>query len=295
MDLIKSMTGFGRAQKVFANKEITVEIRSVNHRYFEFSARVPRAYSYLEERLKSHLKTTISRGKIEASVMIAAVEGETTSVVRINQGLAKAYLDALKSLSEELQVRNDVTVSQLARFSDIFTVSKAEEDEDEIWAMVQETADEAVQRFVAMRTLEGEKMEQDLLNRLINIENWVAQVEEQSPKTLENYRTRLKAKMDEILGDKSIDDARILAEAAIFADKIAVDEETVRLRSHLNQLQQMLSDGGAIGRKLDFLLQEMNRESNTIGSKGNDLEQARTVVDMKAELEKIREQTQNIE
>lgn len=295
MDLIKSMTGFGRAQKVFANKEITVEIRSVNHRYFEFSARVPRAYSYLEERLKNHLKTTISRGKIEASVMIAAVEGETTSVVRINQGLAKAYLNALKSLSEELQVRNDVTVSQLARFSDIFTVSKAEEDEDEIWAMVQETADEAVQRFVAMRTLEGEKMEQDLLNRLINIENWVAQVEEQSPKTLENYRTRLKAKMDEILDDKSIDDARILAEAAIFADKIAVDEETVRLRSHIKQFREILKAEEPVGRKLDFLVQEFNRETNTIGSKAQDVNIAKIVVDIKSEIEKIREQIQNIE
>lgn len=295
MDLIKSMTGFGRAQKVFANKEITVEIRSVNHRYFEFSARVPRAYSYLEERLKNHLKTTISRGKIEASVMIAAVEGETTSVVRINQGLAKAYLNALKSLSEELQVRNDVTVSQLARFSDIFTVSKAEEDEDEIWAMVQETADEAVRRFVAMRTLEGEKMEQDLLNRLINIENWVAQVEEQSPKTLENYRTRLKAKMDEILGDKSIDDARILAEAAIFADKIAVDEETVRLRSHIKQFREILKAEEPVGRKLDFLVQEFNRETNTIGSKAQDVNIAKIVVDIKSEIEKIREQIQNIE
>ncbi len=295
MDLIKSMTGFGRAQKVFANKEITVEIRSVNHRYFEFSARVPRAYSYLEERLKSHLKTTISRGKIEVSVMISAVEGETTSVVRINHGLAKAYYDALKSLSEELQVRNDVTVSQMARFSDIFTVARAEEDEDEIWAMVQETVDEAVERFVSMRSLEGEKMEQDLLNRLLNIENWVGEVEVQSPKTLENYRARLKAKMDEILGDNTVDEARILAEAAIFADKIAVDEETVRLRSHIKQFRDILKANEPVGRKLDFLVQEFNRETNTIGSKAQDVNIAKIVVDIKSEIEKIREQIQNIE
>ena len=295
MDLIKSMTGFGRAQKVFANKEITVEIRSVNHRYFEFSARVPRAYSYLEERPKSHLKTTISRGKIEVSVMIAAVEGETTSVVRINHGLAKAYYDALKSLSEELQIRNDVTVSQMARFSDIFTVARAEEDEDEIWAMVQETADEAVERFVSMRSQEGEKMEQDLLNRLVNIENWVGEVEVQSPKTLENYRSRLKAKMDEILGDNTVDEARILAEAAIFADKIAVDEETVRLRSHIKQFRDILTANEPVGRKLDFLVQEFNRETNTIGSKAQDVNIAKIVVDIKSEIEKIREQIQNIE
>ena len=295
MDLIKSMTGFGRAQKVFANKEITVEIRSVNHRYFEFSARVPRAYSNLEERLKSHLKTTISRGKIEVSVMIAAVEGETISVVRINHGLAKAYYDALKSLSEELQIRNDVTVSQMARFSDIFTVARAEEDEDEIWAMVQETADEAVERFVSMRSQEGEKMEQDLLNRLVNIENWVGEVEIQSPKTLENYRSRLKAKMDEILGDNTVDEARILAEAAIFADKIAVDEETVRLRSHIKQFRDILTANEPVGRKLDFLVQEFNRETNTIGSKAQDVNIAKIVVDIKSEIEKIREQIQNIE
>lgn len=293
--MIKSMTGFGRATKIFSNKEVTVEIRSVNHRYFEFSARVPRVYSYLEERLKSYLKSTISRGKVEVSVIIAAVEGETTSVVKINQGLAKEYLNALKSLSEELQVKNDVTVSQLARFSDIFTVTRAEDDEEDIWRMVEETASEAVKKFVTMRSVEGEKMEQDLLNRLDNIAKWVEQVEIQSPKTLENYRSRLKAKMDEILGNNTIDEARILAEAAIFADKIAVDEETVRLRSHIKQFKDILKVDEPVGRKLDFLVQEFNRETNTIGSKAQDVEVARIVVDIKSEIEKIREQIQNIE
>lgn len=293
--MIKSMTGFGRATKIFSNKEVTVEIRSVNHRYFEFSARVPRVYSYLEERLKSYLKSTISRGKVEVSVIIAAVEGETTSVVKINQGLAKEYLNALKSLSEELQVKNDVTVSQLARFSDIFTVTRAEDDEEDIWRMVEETASEAVNKFVTMRSVEGEKMEQDLLNRLDNIAKWVEQVEIQSPKTLENYRSRLKAKMDEILGNNTIDEARILAEAAIFADKIAVDEETVRLRSHIKQFKDILKVDEPVGRKLDFLVQEFNRETNTIGSKAQDVEVARIVVDIKSEIEKIREQIQNIE
>ena len=289
------MTGFGRATKIFSNKEITVEIRSVNHRYFEFSARVPRIYSYLEERLKSHLKTTISRGKVEVSVMIAAVEGETTSVVKINQGLAREYLNALKSLSEELQVKNDITVSQLARFSDIFTVTRAEDDEEDIWKMVEETTSEAVKKFVIMRSIEGEKMEQDLLKRLNNIERWVEQVEIQSPKTLENYRNRLEAKMEEILGNNTIDEARILAEAAIFADKIAVDEETVRLRSHIKQFKDILQVNEPVGRKLDFLVQEFNRETNTIGSKAQDVEVARIVVDIKSEIEKIREQIQNIE
>ena len=293
--MIKSMTGFGRATKIFSNKEITVEIRSVNHRYFEFSARVPRIYSYLEERLKSHLKTTISRGKVEVSVMIAAVEGETTSVVKINQGLAREYLNALKSLSEELQVKNDITVSQLARFSDIFTVTRAEDDEEDIWKMVEETTSEAVKKFVIMRSIEGEKMEQDLLKRLNNIERWVEQVEIQSPKTLENYRNRLEAKMEEILGNNTIDEARILAEAAIFADKIAVDEETVRLRSHIKQFKDILQVNEPVGRKLDFLVQEFNRETNTIGSKAQDVEVARIVVDIKSEIEKIREQIQNIE
>lgn len=295
MNMIKSMTGFGRAQKVIGTKEITVEIKAVNHRYFEFSARVPRAYSYLEERLKSHVKTLVFRGKVEVSVSVAAIEGETTTEVRINHGLAKSYLQALQSLSEELQVRNDITVSQLARFSDIFSVSRAEEDEEEIWEMVKQTADEAVERFLNMRSAEGEKMEQDLLNRLCSIESWVAQVEEQSPKTLAAYRSRLQTKMAELLGDNTVDEQRILSEAAIFADKIAVDEETVRLRSHIKQFRDILKSNEPVGRKLDFLVQEFNREANTIGSKAQDVEVAKIVVDIKSEIEKIREQIQNIE
>ena len=295
MDLIKSMTGFGRAQKIIGTKEITVEIRAVNHRYFECSARVPRSYSYLEEKLKSYVKTQISRGKVEISVSIASIEGETTSEVRINHGLAKSYLEALRSLSDELQVHNDITVSQLARFSDIFTVAKAEEDEEKIWEMVQTATDEALGRFVSMRTVEGEKMEQDLLNRLCTIEELVGRVEEQSPKTLEAYRNRLKAKIEELLGDTSVDEQRILTEAAIFADKIAVDEETVRLRSHIRQFRDILKSQEPVGRKLDFLVQEFNREANTIGSKAQDVEAAKIVVEIKSEIEKIREQIQNIE
>ena len=291
---VRSMTGYGRARQLIGNKEITVEIRSVNNRFLEYSSRVPRAYAYLEEKLKNLIKGSVSRGKVDVSLSIQTVGGTDTQVV-INHDLARSYLQALRSLAEDLQVKNDITVSQMARFSDIFSVIRVEENEEEIWQAVEQVAREAVDNFVAMRLTEGEKMKQDLLYRLELIEQMVAKVEELSPKTVETYRNRLYARLQEVLQNNTVDQQRVLTEAAIFAEKIAVAEETVRLGSHVHQFRQILSSSEPVGRKLDFLVQEFNREANTIGSKAQDLEVARIVVDLKAEIEKIREQIQNIE
>lgn len=292
--MVRSMTGFGRAQRIVDRWDITVELRSVNHRFLEYSARVPRTYAYLEEKLKGYLKASISRGKVDVSVTIQPVSGSATRVT-IDHSLAREYLEALTQLSEDLQVKNDITVSQLARFGDIFTVTRVQEDEDQVWEAVSQVAKEAVERFVGMREAEGRRMEQDLRNRLVTIEGLVAQVEERSPQTVEAYRTRLYNRLQEVLADKAVDQQRVLTEAAIFAEKVAVDEETVRLRSHIHQFRDILDSGEPVGRKLDFLVQEFNRESNTIGSKAQDMEVARIVVDLKAEIEKIREQIQNVE
>ncbi len=292
--MVRSMTGFGRAQRIVDRWDITVELRSVNHRFLEYSARVPRTYAYLEEKLKGYLKASISRGKVDVSVTIQPVSGSATRVT-IDHSLAREYLEALTQLSEDLQVKNDITVSQLARFGDIFTVTRVQEDEDQVWEAVSQVAKEAVERFVSMREAEGRRMEQDLRNRLVTIEGLVAQVEERSPQTVEAYRTRLYNRLQEVLADKAVDQQRVLTEAAIFAEKVAVDEETVRLRSHIHQFRDILDSGEPVGRKLDFLVQEFNRESNTIGSKAQDMEVARIVVDLKAEIEKIREQIQNVE
>lgn len=291
---VRSMTGYGRAEKLIANKEITVEIRSVNHRFLEYSARVPRAYSYLEDKLKNLVKESVFRGKVDVSLSIQTIKGTDTQVM-INHDLARSYLEALCDLSEDLQIKNDITVSQMARFSDIFSVVRVEDDEEEMWNAVKEVAQEAINNFIKMREVEGEKMRQDLLYRLDLIEKMVHQVEELSPQTVENYSKRLYAKIKEVLEDKAIDEQRIITEVAIFSEKIAVAEETVRLGSHIHQFKEILDSGEPVGRKLDFLVQEFNRETNTIGSKAQDLEIARIVVDLKSEIEKIREQIQNIE
>lgn len=292
--MMRSMTGYGRAQEILEGREITVEIRSVNHRFFEFSSRVPRAYAYLEEKLKSLLQSRIARGKVEAAVTVVTLDGESSDV-QINNALAAEYLAALRQMGEALGIQDDVTVSTIARFGDIFVVRRAQEDMDQIWELVRQVAEKALEGFVSMREAEGRRMREDLESRLVNIEELVARVEEQSPRTVANYRARLTQKMNEVLGQAGIDEQRILAEAAIFADHIAVDEETVRLRSHLKAFREIMDAGQAMGRKLDFLVQEMNREANTIGSKGQDVEVARIVVDIKSEIEKIREQIQNIE
>ena len=292
--MIKSMTGYGRAIHNIYGREITVEIRSVNNRYLDCSVKLPRAFSYAEDPIKQLIKEQVSRGKVD--VMISVIgSGDEAVTVSLNRPVVEGYLRAMRSIVDEYQVRDDISAVSLSRFPDVFTVEKQAEDEDRILEAILDTVHEALINYHAMRQIEGSALERDLRARAKTILDLVSRVEERSPITMAEYRTRLTAKMQEVLERTSIDEARILTEAAIYADKIAVDEETVRLRSHLQQMDAMLTAGGAIGRKLDFLLQEMNREANTIGSKGNDLEQARTVVDIKAELEKIREQTQNIE
>ncbi len=292
--MIRSMTGYGRAQRQIDGRDITVEIKSVNHRFFEFSARVPRMYGYVEEKLKSYIQGLISRGKVEVGITLQSFDAGNVSV-EINRELAGAYVRSLRDLGHEFHLQDDLTLSSVSRFTDIFTVSKEPEDEEAIWSAIKTVADEAVAKFVNMRTVEGERLKADLLARLAFIESRVAVVVEQSPRTVEAYRERLAAKIAEVLADRQIDEARIITEAAIFADRIAVDEETVRLSSHIAQFRDILTHDEPVGRKLDFLVQEINREVNTIGSKAQDVSIAQIVVDMKSEVEKIREQIQNIE
>ncbi len=291
---MNSMTGYGRSRQVLDGREITVEIRSVNHRYLEYSARIPRMYGYLEEKLKTFLQSSVSRGKVEVTVSIQNLTGGDT-VVQINQALAKGYLDAMRSQAESLGLKDDLTLSTLTRFNDVFTLQKLEEDQQVIWNSVQQVSRQALDQFLEMRRREGERLKLDLLQKLELLNGHVAAVEEQSPKTVAAYRERLLQKMEELLADRCIDQQRILLEAGLYAEKIAVDEETVRLKSHLEQFAQMMEQSGPVGRKLDFLVQEINRETNTIGSKAQDLAVTRRVVEMKSEIEKIREQIQNIE
>ncbi len=294
------MTGYGRAQKIINGRDILVEVRSVNHRYYEYSSRIPRAYSYIDEKLKALLKSAISRGKAEVSVTINNIEGKDT-VIAVNKDVAEGYVNALRSLNQQMGtdgecwLEDDIKLSKLLKMPDIFTIQKAPDDEEQVWADVAEVASEAIAKFVDMRTTEGERLFADVNSKADLILEMVGKVEELSPQTVENYRSRLYKKLSEVLESKNIDEQRILTEAAIFSEKIAVDEETVRLRSHIAQLKEMLVNEEAIGRKLDFIVQEMNREVNTIGSKAQDLNITKIVVDMKAEIEKIREQIQNIE
>lgn len=292
--MIRSMTGYGRSQQTLDGREILVEIKSVNHRYFEFSARVPRAYGYLEEKLKSFLQGKVSRGKIEMGVTIYNIEGKD-ALIEVNSSIAKGYVDALRKANETLELKDDITLSNLIRLPDIFNVIKNTEDDEVIWNDVKVVAEEALNSFVSMREAEGVKMREDVEQRLDYIEKLVEKVEERSPMVTEAYRERLYNKLVEILNDKKIDEQRILTEAAVFSEKTAVDEETVRLKSHINQFRNLLKINEPVGRKLDFLIQEFNRESNTIGSKAQDVEITKIVVELKSEIEKIREQIQNIE
>ena len=294
--MIKSMTGYGRGEAELNGRKITVEVRSVNNRYLDCGVKMPRAYIFAEETIKGRVGQTISRGKVDVFINIAQNGGDTLSVA-VNEELAKSYIDALQKLAVlgGGVVENSYKATELARFPDILTVEKQEEDLEAVGADICCVLDAALADFDRMRTREGEKLKADILSRAQTIEDYTAKVEERSPQTVAEYRARLAAKMEEVLQNTQLEESRILTEAAIFADKVAVDEETVRLRSHLEQLRDMLSKGGATGRKLDFLIQEFNRETNTIGSKCNDIDISRMVVDMKAEIEKIREQVQNIE
>ena len=292
--MIRSMTGFGREHRIIGGREYLVEIRSVNSRYYEFNAKLPRAYMYLEEKLKTLIKGKISRGKVEISLSVYNISGKETAV-SVNEGVVENYINALRAAGEKFGLMDDLTLSSVFRMTDAFNVVRAEEDEEEIWAAVKEVAEAALTRFVEMRETEGEKMKADVLEKLGNIEAMIEKVCEYSPDNVRAYREKLTAKMAEILGDKQIDEQRILLEAGLFAEKTAVDEETVRLKSHFSQFRSMLDSPEPVGRKLDFLVQELNRETNTIRSKAQDIRVTRIVVDVKSEIEKIREQIQNIE
>lgn len=288
------MTGFGRCLESVDGKTIIVEIKSVNHRYYEFTSRVPRSCGYLDEKLKSFIQGKVSRGKIDVGVSIQS-DGVSDEKIKVNSEVAKGYITALRSANEELGLEDDLTLSRIMRLPDIFDVKKIEEDEETVWNEVKSVAEKALERFIAMREAEGEKMREDILSRLDYITELVEKIEKKSPETTEKYRKKLFDKISEVLKDTNVDEQRILTEAAIFSEKTAVDEETVRLRSHINQCREMLSMNEAVGRKLDFLIQEFNREANTIGSKCQDIEITKVVVDLKSEIEKIREQVQNIE
>ncbi len=292
--MIKSMTGYGRAQQLVDGMNITVEIKSVNHRYFEFSSKLPRNYGFLDEKLKSFLNGKLARGKMECYVQIESVE-EPDTVISLNHSLVKGYIDAYKELAETYGLENDIKVSDISRVGDIFTVRKQAADEDRIWEAVKAVTRITLEGFIAMREREGARLKSDVLSRLDEIISNVEFIEERSPKTVAEYNEKLLGRLKELLADTHIDEQRILTEAAIFADKIAVAEETVRLRSHISQLRAFLEQSDAVGKKMDFLVQELNREANTIGSKAQDVEIARRVVSIKAEIEKIREQIQNIE
>ena len=294
MAQIKSMTGYGRNVETRNGREFTVELRSVNNRYLDCSVRLPRMLTFAEEAVKQAVKATVSRGKVDVFITLRTEGGEEAQVT-LNKTVVEGYLAAMRQMVTECGVKDDISVSTLSRLPEVFSVEKPQVDEDELLSDLMAVVNGALSNYDAMRTTEGQALDKDLRTRGQAILELVSQVEAGNAQTVIDYRARLENKLREVLENTAIDESRILTEAAIFADKVAVDEETVRLRSHLKQMETMLTGGGAIGRKLDFLLQEMNREANTIGSKCTDVKLARIVVDIKAELEKIREQTQNIE
>ena len=292
--MIKSMTGFGSAKGTVEGLNITVELKSVNNRYLDVSVRMPRSFMFAEEAVKSAVQRHISRGKVDVFASVDSSDaGDIT--VKVNEALLKGYIDAVRSISEEYSLPADMTAFGVSRFPDVLSVEKKDLDADAISAGIVDITEHALDDFDAMRLREGEKLRDDVLGRLETISGYVVDVETKSPETVKEYRARLEAKMAEVLGSAGIDENRILAEAAIFADHIAVDEETVRLRSHMSQLRKMINGSSPTGRKIDFLIQEFNREANTIGSKCQNSDIAHTVVELKSEIEKIREQIQNIE
>ncbi len=292
--MIKSMTGYGGAKGSVEGLEISVELKSVNNRYLDTSVRLPRSFLFAEDGVKAAVQRHISRGKVDVFVSVdSSAAGDMT--VKINEPLLKGYMEAINSIANDYGLSNDMTAMSICRFPDVLSVEKKDMDAEAITAGIVAVAEDALKDFDAMRLREGEKLRDDVLSKLETIDSLVSTVEQESPKTLADYRARLESKMAEVLGSAGIDENRILAEAAIFADRIAVDEETVRLRSHMSQLKTMISGDSPTGRKIDFLIQEFNREANTIGSKCQNSSIAHVVVDLKSEIEKIREQIQNIE
>ena len=294
MTLIKSMTGYGRSVETVNGREFTVELRSVNNRYLDCTVKLPRSLSFAEDAVKQAVKAAVSRGKVDVFISVKTEESDDTTI-SLNEKMLEGYLAAMRRMVSEFGVKDDISVSALSRLPEVFSVERKEIDEQQLLEDLMGVLAKALEGYDAMRCTEGAALDADLRARGNTILELVSQVEQGNGQTVIDYRARLEAKLKEVLANTNIDESRILTEAAIFADKVAVDEETVRLRSHLQQMNTMLSGGGAVGRKLDFLLQEMNREANTIGSKCTDVRLARIVVDIKAELEKIREQTQNIE
>jgi len=293
--MVRSMTGFGRAEAVTEQYRTVCEVRGVNHRYFEFSARVPRSCGFLEERLKRFFQGKVTRGKVECYASVEFL-GDTELVVSLNPSVLRGYLGAFEVMERDFGVKNDIEASDLLRVPDLFQVQKKEIDEEAVWEAVRQAAENAASAFIAMREAEGLRLKEDILLRVDDILRHVALVEARSPQTVIEYNEKLLGRMRELLdGWGGVDEQRLLTEAAIFADKIAVAEETVRLRSHLEQLRAFFGGGEAVGRKMDFLVQEINREANTVGSKASDIEIARWVVEIKSNVEKIREQAQNIE
>lgn len=292
--MVKSMTGYGRGETVRNGRSITVEVRSVNNRYLDCTVKLPRLYIFAEDAIKTRVQNSISRGKVDVFVSLDNAEAEEV-VISVNKPVADSYYAALTQLRDQYQLKDDISVSLMARLQDVLLVEKSQEDMEAVAADICAVLDMALTDYTEMRSREGEKLAGDIRERAETIKSLLAKVEERSPKTVSEYRAKLEARMHDVLANTQLDESRILTEAAIFADKVAVDEETVRLHSHLEQLETMLTSGVPVGRKLDFLIQEFNREANTIGSKCTDLEISRHVVDMKAEIEKIREQVQNVE
>ena len=292
--MLKSMTGYGRSEMTVSGRHIIFEIKSVNHKYFEFNSRISRGYLFLEDKLKAYLQGKLSRGKVDVFLQIETLE-DADAQVQVNHSLAAGYYAALQELRERYSLPDEPTLALLTRYGDIFSVHRAPENEEEIWQAVQQAAEPAVESFLRMREAEGARLREDILSKAQRILELVGQVEQETPQTVKEYQERLEAKIQELLGDAHFDEQRVLTEVAVFADKVAVDEETVRLRSHFQQLEKLIDSQEPVGRKIDFLVQEMNREANTIGSKSVNSKIAYLVVDIKSEIEKIREQVQNVE
>lgn len=288
------MTGYGRNEAVINGKKITCEIKSVNHRYSDYTVKVPRYYGFMEDRARTYVSGFISRGKVDVYVAVESYD-ETDREIKLNTGLAKSYIDALCALRDTFGLKDDITVSHVARYSDIFRAEKTEEDEEELWSAVLSVMQPMMEQFLSMREREGARIEKDLCQRVEYMKTLCEKIDKRSPETVKEYSDRLYAKIKEVLEDRAVDEARVLTEVAIFADKVAVNEEIVRLESHFKEFYNIISKNEPAGRKLDFLIQEINREVNTTGSKCNDIEIARLVVELKGEIEKLREQIQNIE
>lgn len=292
--MLKSMTGYGRQESLTGGKKILVEIRSVNQRFTDYSIKVPRNLGFLEERVRSFASEYITRGKVDIYITVESYD-EADKEITLNSALARNYVEVLRQLRDELDLNDDISVMNVARFTDIFKAERREEDNEELWELVKGVTAQALEAFSAMREREGARIEKDLTERIEYMKTLAEKIDERSPETVAEYRNRLLDKIHELLGDREIDESRILTEVAIFADKIAVNEETVRLGSHFEEFYNIIGSGEPAGRKLDFLIQEINREVNTIGSKAQDIEIAKLVVELKGEIEKLREQVQNIE